>query len=72
MSSKSPSLFSDLLEKDAPEIQTMYEAILAQLSSTEEQLLSLYKTKKMHSEVIKFAVSKTNQPPKPTEKTRAI
>lgn len=63
MSSKSPSLFSDLLEKDAPEIQTMYEAILAQLSSTEEQLLNLYKTKKMHSEVIKFAVSKTNQPP---------
>ncbi len=63
MSSKSSSLFSDLLGKDTPEIQTMYEMVLARLSSTEEQLLDLYKTKKMHSEVIKFAVSKTNQPP---------
>ena len=70
MSSKSPSLFSDLADKDTPEIQAMYEAVLAQLASTEDQLLELYKKKKIHSETIKFAVNKSNQPPQNHESSQ--
>ena len=63
MSSKSSSLFADLRQKETSEIETMYETVLAQLSTTESQLLDLYRKKKIHSETIKFAVSKTTQIP---------
>lgn len=63
MSSKSSSLFADLRQKETSEIETMYETALAQLSTTESQLLDLYRKKKIHSETIKFAVSKTTQRP---------
>ena len=42
----------------------MYETVLSQLSATESQLLELYKKKKIHSETIKFAVSKSPKAPK--------
>ena len=48
----------------------MYETSLAQLSATESQLLELYKKKKIHSETIKFAVSKTLQAPKLDQETQ--
>ena len=63
MRSKSSSLFADLRQKETSEIETMYETALAQLSTTESQLLDLYRKKKIHSETIKFAVSKTTQRP---------
>ena len=70
MSSKSSSLFSDLVDKDTPQIQTMYETVLAQLASTEDKLLELYKNKKIHSEAIKFAVNKSNQHPQNHESSQ--
>ena len=63
MSSKASSLFADLRQKPTAEIESMYEAAVAQCSATEHQLLELYKKKKIHSEVIKFAVSKAAHPP---------
>ena len=70
MSAKSSSLFADLQQKDTAEVEAMYETVLAQLSATESQLLELYKKKKIHSETIKFAVSKSPQAPKLDEDTR--
>lgn len=63
MSSKSSSLFADLKQKETSEIEVMYETEVALLSATEEELLALYRKKKIHSETIKFAVSKTTQTP---------
>ena len=70
MSAKSSSLFADLQQKETAEVEAMYETALAQLSATESQLLELYKKKKIHSETIKFAVSKSPQAPKLDEDTR--
>ena len=63
MSAKSSSLFADLQQKETAEVEVMYETALAQLSATESQLLELYKKKKIHSETIKFAVSKSPKAP---------
>ena len=70
MSAKSSSLFADLQQKETSEVEAMYETVLAQLSATESQLLELYKKKKIHSETIKFAVSKSPQAPKLDEDTQ--
>ena len=64
MSAKSSSLFADLQQKEIAEVEAMYETVLSQLSATESQLLELYKKKKIHSETIKFAVSKSPKAPK--------
>ena len=70
MSSKSPSLFADLNEKQTSEVEDMYQTSLAQLSATESQLLQLLKKKKIHSETIKFTVGKTPQAPKLDEESQ--
>ena len=64
MSAKSSSLFADFQQKEIAEVEAMYETVLSQLSATESQLLELYKKKKIHSETIKFAVSKSPKAPK--------
>ena len=67
MSSNGSSLFSDLRGKDLAEVERMYQDALTDLATTEEKLVDLYQNKKLHSEAIKFAVSKSSTPPKPRD-----
>ena len=61
--SKKSSLFADLEGKDTAELRRMYEEVLQNLSSLEEEIVNLYLKKKIHSETIKYAVNKSDQPP---------
>ena len=61
--SKKSSLFADLEGKDTAELRRMYEEVLQNLASLEEEIVNLYLKKKVHSETIKYAVNKSDQPP---------
>ncbi len=62
MTRRTASLFEDLVELEAAEVEAMYGEVLEKVNATDATLVELQIKKKIHSETIRFAVNKGPAP----------